>query len=77
MAVRKLRRVQRQIFFAGPVERADHTTLEQTREGFNIIGMNVPAYILFSGMVHDLMRIRTAKALLAAMLIGRNQRHAG
>lgn len=74
MAGRKLRKVQRQIFFAGLMERADHATLEQTPEGFDIVGMNVPAHILFSGLVQDLMRMGKAKALLAVVPIGRNQR---
>jgi hypothetical protein len=48
VAVRKLRKVQRKIFFADLMERADHASLEQTPEGFDIVGMNVPAHILFS-----------------------------
>jgi len=54
------------------MERADHVTLEQTPEGFDIVGMSVPAHILYSGMVHDLMRIGTAKALIPAWLMERD-----
>jgi hypothetical protein len=62
------------------MERADHATLEQTPEGFDIVGMSVPAHILYSGMVHDLMRIGMAKALIPPWLMERariNRRRTG
>jgi len=73
VSIRKFRQVQRQIVFAHLMERANHATLEQAPEGFNVIGMNVPTHVFFLGVIHDFMREIAGQSLIAGMLIRRNQ----
>ena len=57
MAIRELGQVQRQVGFADLMERADHATLEQAPEGFDVVGMDVPAHVFLIHVGDDVMRI--------------------
>lgn len=68
VAIRELGQIQRQVVLAHIVKGADHATLEQTPECFNVVRVNVPPHILFPGMVHDLMRNASSASRLNGIL---------
>ena len=68
----KFRDVQRQIFFADFVERADHAALEDRPEALNRVGVNGTDNILLAMMVDRLPGI-FGQAVIDRAFIGRQQ----
>jgi len=71
----KFRHIERQIFLADFVERADYTTLEDRPESFNCIGMDCANHIFPLRMIDHLVRILFAKVTVTHPLIGHKQAH--
>jgi hypothetical protein len=77
----ELRDVERQVFPADLVVRADHAALEQRPEAFNRVGVDCADHVLFAVMVNGAMRVGFVQLLVALPRIGREpsskQHHAG
>jgi len=69
----EFRNVERQVVFADFVVTAHNPTLEQRPERFDIVGMDVSAYILVRLMVNMLVRKGLPQFLIARALICRDQ----
>src|ERR1700730_9203997 len=65
--------IQRHIFAAHFVERADHAALEYRPEAFDGLSVDCADDILPSGMVNDAVRIFAVKTLVAGPLISTKQ----
>lgn len=76
VSVRKLRQVQRQVFFAHVVKRAHDATLQQAPKAVQIACMDVATDILTLFMVDRLMRKFTLQSGISHVLISGYQRHA-
>ena len=68
----KLGDVQRQIFFADLVKRADNAAFENRPEAFNRVGVNCANNVLAHFMVHFLARI-LPQSVINAVGVGRQQ----
>jgi hypothetical protein len=71
----KFRQVQRQIFLAHVVIRADNSALQQRPEGINAASVNLAANVLARRMRDGSMRHRPAEIAVSGVLIGRYQFH--
>jgi len=69
----KLREVQRQIFFTDVVMRSNNTTLQQAPERFDVVGMDLTAYIFACPMGDDFVRIEVPQIAVSAPFIRRDQ----
>jgi hypothetical protein len=70
----EFRKVQRQIFLADVVVSADHATLEQAPERFDVVGVDLAANILAFAMIDGLMRdFHRSEPSVSAVLISRDQ----
>ena len=70
----KFVQVERQVLAADVVVSADHATLEQAPERFNIVGVDVAANINAVAVADDFVRI-VGNLPIGRMLIGRQQTH--
>lgn len=71
----ELGQVERQVGLADLVIGADHAPLEQAPKAIQVRGMDVPAHIFTSGMIHGLMRELQLQPGIAGMLIRRHEGH--
>ena len=69
----KFGNIERHIFPAHFVERADHATLENRPEAFDGLSMDYADDVLPPGVVNNAMRIFAVKPLIAGPLIGTKQ----
>jgi len=69
----KLRDVQRHIFAADFVERADDAAFEDRPEALDRVGVNRADNVLAAVMAHDAVRIFSGKLAVAAVVIRGNQ----
>jgi hypothetical protein len=65
----ELRDVERQVFPADLVVRADHAALEQRPEAFNRVGVDCADHVLLGGVVDGLVREGFAKPVVGGELI--------
>jgi hypothetical protein len=72
-AILKLREVQRQIFLAHIVVRAEHSALEQRPERFDAVRMDLAAHVLAIAVLDDFMRHRPFQVAIASVFISRDQ----
>ena len=72
----KLRQIERQIFFADMMVRAEDSAFQERPERFHIVRVNHAAHVLALAMVHGFMRkpLPSGEILIAGMFIGRDQR---
>ena len=73
VAERKLVQVQRQVLLADVMVRSHHATLQQRPEVFEILSLNLAAYIPALHMIHGCMAEAAMQMLVADILIGRDQ----
>jgi hypothetical protein len=69
----KLREIEREIFFAYVVERADDSALQQRPERFKIVGMHFAAHVLARFVIHVLVRECLIQLLIASSFIRGDQ----
>src|ERR1700733_3475204 len=69
----KLRDVERHIFLADFVERADHAAFEDDPKSFNGIGVDGPKEIYASGMIDGRVRVFTVQFLVPGELVSAEQ----
>jgi hypothetical protein len=70
----KLRNVERHVFAADPVERADNATLEDRPEALNRVGVNCADNIFVRGVIDDfVLRENLIEMLVADPMIGNQE----
>jgi hypothetical protein len=72
----KLREVQRQIFSADMMVRAEYATLQKRPEGFHRVRVNDPAHVFALAMIHGVVRelLPACEVLITGVFIGCDQR---
>jgi hypothetical protein len=69
----ELRQIQWQIFFAHVVVRADHATLQERPERFDIVRVDLAAHVLKCLVVYGLVRKCLMQLLITRAFVRRNQ----